>query len=229
MLRQGRKARKGMKNRLVRRLIWVPVIHTEADLGGMSEPVRRLYVAKMGRAKWERHIRAIRTFWSRVEEQIDAWGLAYERLRLYQDGLPYCGREAEIVRTLAEAGSLNCRLLLKLMERGARITGTESPELLLAEYDLARKSLPGERAGKPAPAQAGRPAGKPARRAFPHRRLLDLRDRYIAARIDETLEPGDTGLIFLGMLHSLDGRLPADICVMQARVNMPGHQAAKRE
>ena len=147
-----------MKNSAARQLIWVPVIHTEADLGNMSESVKALYVQKMGRAKWEQHIRALRTFWSRLEEQIEALRLPYERVRLYQDGLPYCGREAEIVRTLAEAGSLNCRLLLKLMERGARITGTESPELLLEEYDLARRTLIAEsqrRAGRGARTCAG--------------------------------------------------------------------------
>jgi hypothetical protein len=204
---------KSMKNQAARQLIWVPVIHTEADLGNMSESVKRLYVQKMGRVKWERHIRALRTFWSGLEEQIEALRLPCERLRLYQDGLPYCGREAEIIRTLAEAGSLNCRLLLKLMERGARITGTESPELLLEEYDLARKTL------------AGESSGKPAGRADPHRRILDLRDRYIAARIDQTLEQGETGLIFLGMLHSLDRRLPAGIRVTQVRVKMPARRA----
>ena len=211
-----------MSNRAARRLIWVPVIHNEADLGDMSESVRRLYVEKMGRAKWERHVHAIRIFWNKLEEQIEAMRLPYERVRLYQDGLPYCGREAKIVKTLAEAGSLNCRLLLKLMERGARIAGTESPELLLAEYDLARKTLPGQSRGGPAS------AGKPALRALPHRRLLDLRDGYIAARIDQTLKPGETGLIFLGMLHSLDRRLPTDIRVAQVRVDMPPPQAGKR-
>jgi hypothetical protein len=205
-----------MQQSAARRLIWVPVIHTEADLGNMSESVKSLYVQKVGRAKWEQHLRAVRTFWSKLEEQVAALRLPYERVRLYQDGLPCCGREAEIVRTLAEAGSLNCRLLMKLMELGARITGTESPELLLEEYDLARNTL------------VGGSCGKPAWRVDPHRRILDLRDRYIATRIDRTLEQGETGLIFLGMLHSLDRRLPAGIRVMQVRVKMPARQPADR-
>jgi len=205
-----------MKDRAARKLIWVPVIHTEADLGNMSESVKELYVQKMGRAKWERHIGDLRTFWSRLEEQIEALRLPYERVRLYQDGLPNCGREAEIVKALAEAGSLNCRLLLKLMERGGRLAGTESPGLLLEEYDLARRTLVGES------------HRKPAGRADPRRRILELRDRYIAARIDQTLEPGETGLIFLGMLHSLDRHLPAGIRVTQVRVKMPARQPLER-
>ena len=206
-----------MQKRSIRELIWVPVIHTEADLGNMSESVKRLYVRKLGHAEWEQHLRALATFWRKLEEQVEELRLPYERVRLYQDGLPYCGREAEIVRTLAEAGSLNCRLLLKLMNRGARITGTESPELLLEEYNLARTAL------------AGGNRRKPAGRADPHQRVLELRDRYIATRIDQTLEPGETGLIFLGMLHSLDHRLAADVRVKQVRVKMPARLPAERE
>ncbi|MGO8705053.1 MAG: hypothetical protein ACLQVA_14675 [Candidatus Brocadiia bacterium] len=206
-----------MHHSAARRLIWVPVVHTEADLGNMSESVKSLYVQKMGRAKWEQHIVAIRTFWSKLEEQVTALRLPYERVRLYQDGLPCCGREAEIVRTLALAGSLNCRLLLKLMDRGAQITGTESPELLLEEYDLARSSLIAET------------SAEPAWRADLRGRILDLRDRYIAARIDRTLQQGETGLIFLGMLHSLDRRLPAGIRVTQLRVKMPARRPTGRE
>ena len=48
-----------------------------------------------------------------------------------------------------------------------------------------------------------------------NRRILDMRDLYIAERIGQTLKQGETGLIFLGMLHSLKGRLPDDIRVTQ--------------
>ena len=103
------------------------------------------------------------------------------------------------------------------MDRGAQITGTESPELLLEEYDLARRSLIAET------------SAEPAWRADLRGRILDLRDRYIAARIDHTLQPGETGLIFLGMLHSLDRRLPAGIRVTQLRVKMPARRPTGRE
>ena len=42
-------------------------------------------------------------------------------------------------------------------------------------------------------------------------RLLGQRDRFIADRIAVTLGDGETGLLFLGALHRLDGLLPADI------------------
>jgi hypothetical protein len=195
-----------MNGHVTRKLIWIPVVHTEADFGKMSELVRHAYVKRMGQVKWERHVKDIREFWIKVQEVIEKLGLAWERVRLYQDGLPNCGREVEIVNTIAKSGSFNHQLLLKLMARGAQIIGTESPELLVEEYELARQLL--------APGASG-PNGKSAECVERSRRILDMRDRYIAERIGQTLKQGETGLIFLGMLHSLKGRLPNDIRVTQ--------------
>jgi hypothetical protein len=44
--------------------------------------------------------------------------------------------------------------------------------------------------------------------------LLKKRDRFIARRINSTLRPGETGILFLGMLHSLAALLDEDIRVI---------------
>jgi hypothetical protein len=145
--------------------------------------------------------------WRGIRARIEKMRLDYPQVRLYQDGLPTCGHEAEIVRDLALAGSQNHRLLVDLMAKGARLTGTESPEFLLEEYNLAREALV---------ASAPREAPEAARRRGERTRtILEKRDQYIAAQITRTLQPGETGLIFLGMLHSLVGRLPPDIEVVR--------------
>ncbi len=111
----------------------------------------------------------------------------------------------EIVRDLANAGSANHLILLDLMAKGARLTGTESPQFLLEEYELARQVLTALHSQQPGSlAQHQKEVSKT---------LLDKRDGYIAERINTTLQPGETGLIFLGMLHSLEGRLAPDIRV----------------
>jgi hypothetical protein len=190
-----------------RRLIWIPIVHTEADLGNMAETVRNLYVRKMGRAKWAKHVADIDRLWRGVRAKIKGMHLDYSKVRLYQDGLPDCGREEQIVRGLARAGSQNHQLLADLMEKGATIMGTESPELLLEEYNLAREALvASDRRESPEAA---------ARRGALSKAILEKRDRYIGARIAETLQPGETGVIFLGMLHSLASRLPPDIEVIR--------------
>ena len=53
------------------------------------------------------------------------------------------------------------------------------------------------------------------------RSLLDRRDQFIADQIARTLEPGESGVIFLGMLHDLADRLPGDIAVTRLDVQAP--------
>jgi hypothetical protein len=120
--------------------------------------------------------------------------LDWSRVRIYQDGLPVCGHEAQIVRELAAAGSLNHQLLLELVERGATLMGTEDPQLLLCEYEAQRRRLGTVNSNEPARTPPGDTAAD----------LLRSRDSFIARRIAETLPEGETGLLFIGAAHRLD-------------------------
>lgn len=181
-----------------RRLLWVPIIHTPEDMGKLRSSVRERHVGRSGNAGWEAHVRALGEFWRAVRRRVEGLDVSPSRIRLYQDALPVCGFEEQIVKELAGKGGANHRLLADLMARGAILTGTESPHLLVEEYELNRRDL------------AGTPADDAPERA---RALLEARDRFIADRIAQTLRPGETGLIFLGGAHSLDGRLPDEIPV----------------
>jgi hypothetical protein len=44
--------------------------------------------------------------------------------------------------------------------------------------------------------------------------ILKRRDRFIANRIDVTLKPGESGILFLGLVHNLEPHLPSDIRVV---------------
>ncbi len=110
-------------------------------MGVLKDMVVRTTLKKQGRAGLARKAAAIDRAWSEIEAAIAALTLAFDRVRLYQDGLPICGREAEIVRELAQTGSRNHQLLLRLMDEGAILMGTESGDLLVQEYQLARRSL----------------------------------------------------------------------------------------
>jgi hypothetical protein len=189
-----------------RTLIYIPIIHTQADMGALSESIQRLKVKRLGRKGWERTVNLVDKLWARIEQAIESLILPYERVRLYQDGLPVCGREVAIVAELAEAGSRNHRLLLRLREKGATIMGTESSELLVEEYQLVKEVFA---SGKPKVATRGEARQKALRDS-----LLKRRDQYIARRINDTLLAGETGLIFLGMLHSVRSWLDKDIRVV---------------
>jgi hypothetical protein len=189
-----------------RTLIYIPIIHTQADMGALSEAIQRLKVKKLGHKGWERNVNLVNKLWAQIESAIESLALPYDRVRLYQDGLPVSGREVEIVKELAKAGSRNHGLLLRLREKGATIMGTEPSELLVEEYQLVKEDFA---SGKPKVATREEPRRKALRDS-----LLKRRDEYIAGRINETLRPGETGLIFLGMLHSVGTRLDKDIRVV---------------
>ena len=188
-----------------RTLIYFPIVHTQADMGALKESVARATLEKAGRAGLARKTAAIDLIWTKIEAAIDALALSFDRVRLYQDGLPVCGREAEIVTELAQAGSRNHQLLLRLMTQGAVLMGTEEGDLLVQEYQLARQSLT---------TRPPRAAGLAASRRALSQALLQRRDQFIARRIHETLKSGETGILFLGMLHSLEGYLHPDVKVI---------------
>ena len=189
----------------VRSLIYIPIIHGQADMGALGTSVQQVKVRKLGRRGWEQNLNLIEVMWREIEQAVDGWTFAYERVRVYQDGLPDCGREIAIVTALAKAGSRNHQLLLRLKEKGATIMGTESSELLVEEYRLVKEVLASRD-----PAQAVRVE---ARQKALGLSLLKRRDQYIADRINRTLCPGETGILFLGMLHAVAHLLPHDIPV----------------
>jgi hypothetical protein len=115
--------------------------------------------------------------------------------------------EEKIVRDLAQQGGANYRILLKLAGRGAKIEGTEDPDLLRKEYQLIMDGL------HVGAGSLGVDAVKDGN-AEVFRDLLDRRDRFIAQRIDKTLQTGETGILFLGALHRAVAMLPDTIQVM---------------
>lgn len=193
-----------------RLLLYFPIIHTAADLGALGGPVQQSKISRLGRQGLRRNTQLIDRFWAGIEAAIERPGVPYERVRVYQDGLAICGREAEIVAELAATGSRNHRLLQSLQQKGATIMGTESPDLLVEEYALATESVAG----------SGR---RGTSRALGDD-LLERRDRFIAGRVNGTLLPGETGMLFLGMLHAVAHLLEKDIRILYP-VRQPLHRS----
>ncbi|MGA1982222.1 MAG: hypothetical protein ABSG84_07095 [Acidobacteriaceae bacterium] len=185
-----------------RKLVYIPIIHTAADMGTLAASVRGKKLSMMGRQGLARNAAAIEKMWDKIELAASRLALNPGTVRVYQDGLPICQHEQEIVSELAESGSRNHRLLLQLQSRGARVMGTESPELLVEEYQLAKASL-----------GSGVTAEDASRQRQLRDTVLEKRDRFIADRINVTLSDGETGILFIGMLHSLSRFLDSDIRV----------------
>jgi len=202
----------------MRKLLVIPIVHTAADLGRLEHRLEQLKQATMPRERVEASRKQVARFWEELRVAIQSWQLDFSKVVVYQDALPFApathvGLEIKIVRELAAVGSANHQLLEWMHEQGASILGTESPELLVAEYSLVRKqlgmvdklSLDQEKLSKPE--TASEISEVEAQLAD----LLNRRDQFIAARIDTTLEQDQTGIILIGLLHSVEKWLPDDI------------------
>jgi hypothetical protein len=190
---------------VARSLIYIPIIHTPSDMGEFKGTVQRLQTRMLGRRGLERNVSFIEKLWTRIDKTVDQLILPYERVRIYQDGLPVCGREAEIVADLARNGSRNHRILTRLCEKGATLMGTESSALLIEEYEMIKGILSsGQDEGSGSAATSQKVLSDS---------ILRRRDTFIARRINETLLANETGILFLGMLHDLAAWLDQDIHV----------------
>ena len=198
----------------MRTLIAIPIIHTEQDMGSLREQARQEYVARYGQEKWDDHLKSIDEIWDGIRQMIAALELPHAGVRLYQDGLPQCNKEVDIVRDVAARGSKNHQILMDLMQIGAHLMGTEDPQLLLQEYQYLQGAL----GGKQNLAEANQQQEQSLR-------LLALRDRFIAARINATLASGEIGLLFLGMAHAVEPLLDADILVRHLLPSLREKQA----
>ena len=184
----------------MRTLIIVPIVHTPEDLGPHLKEIRKRYIARYGPGRWRQRLRLVEELWEGIRERILALQLDFSKVRLYQDGLPECGREREIVEELAREGSRNHQLLLELLQKGAILMGTESPPLLLRERErFLNQGIPQNRS---VDEQNGL-----------YDELIHQRDQHIGERISSTLLDGETGVLFIGALHRAAQEVPSDIAI----------------
>ncbi|MCG7850812.1 MAG: hypothetical protein MIO93_16765 [ANME-2 cluster archaeon] len=188
----------------MRKLFLIKIVHTTADMGSVGQELIKEGMAKLGNEKWIENQRLIENFWNELETEIDALGLDYSMIRIYQDGLPCDGEMGlRIVRKTAEKGSRNYQIIRNLVERGAAIEATESPDLLRKEYEHIKAIISAE---------------TPDEKTVVTRRyeqvkdeLIQERDAYIANAIDATLGTNETGLLFIGVAHNVMPLLAKDI------------------
>ena len=202
----------------MRKLLVLPIVHNAADLGRLEHRLEQIKCARMPRERIEASRKQVARFWEELRVAIESWQLNFSKLVVYQDALPlapatHVGLEIKIVKELAAVGSANHQLLEWLHEHGASILGTESPELLVAEYSLVRKQL--GMAENPSSDQETprnlETTAEAAEIAVQLADLLNRRDQFIAARIDTTLKQDQTGILLIGMLHRVEKWLPDDI------------------
>ena len=111
----------------MRALIYFPILHNEQDLGSLSQVVGERRTEK----QQQQYIEAVSDFWTLIRRVILEYELDYKKVKVFQDGLPVCGKELDIITEVAQSGSENHKILLELHQKGAQVQGTESPNCWL--------------------------------------------------------------------------------------------------
>ncbi|MBI5242781.1 MAG: hypothetical protein HY922_03730 [Elusimicrobia bacterium] len=192
----------------MRTLIYVPVIHSSADLGSLAMDVTKRGRADFGPEFWAEHERTILAFWDALAEyfgSIDVSGF-----KIYQDGMIAEGEVAQkIVEDGVKSGSMNYQLVAALLKRGASLIRTEDLSLVKEERDRLLKITRAKTIFTKLLAFMMYKVRKT--------KLLDKRDEVIAKRIWGTLSEGQTGILFVGAYHNIKPRLPKDIRIIDVK------------
>lgn len=192
----------------MRKLLYVPIIHMEPDLGSLAPDIDKISGARYGQKRWEEHKKVILHFWHSISDFFDS--LDITNLKIYQDGLMANGvLGLKIIQEGAKKGSKNHQIVLKLVEKGAEIRQTEEINLLKEEYEYIVKLSQSKSF-----LERGLTYLQYKMRKG---RLLDERDKFIAKTINQTLQEGETAVLFLGAYHNVLPRLSEDIVVKEVK------------
>lgn len=192
----------------MRTLLYVPIIHTSADLGSLAEDVERRGLEKFGENIWRDHLRTIDGLWDALFLYFDSINVS--GAKIFQDGMIADGDVGlNIIQEGEKAGSKNHQLVSKLLHRGALLMKTEDFNLVKKERDRLLKMI---RAKTTAEKIFGLFLYKLTKKT-----LLKQRDEYIAQRIDRTLQEGETGILFIGAYHHVKLRLLRDIKIKEIK------------
>ena len=192
----------------MRTLIYVPVIHSSADLGSMAKDISKRGIRDLGEEIWTKHRKTVDGFWDTISDYFDS--IDVDGMKIYQDGMvaeDEVGKK--IVEDTAKAGSKNYQLILKLLDRGAVLVKTEDFKLVKKEYDRLLAITQAKSITKKIIAFIKYKLVKTV--------LLNRRDTFIAKRIDQTLKADEKAILFIGAFHNIKKRLPKDIQVREIK------------
>ncbi|MFH1630591.1 MAG: hypothetical protein ABIE47_17965 [Pseudomonadota bacterium] len=192
----------------MKKLLYVPVIHVDTDMGSIAPTIDKRSGEICGRDRWDKHKQIVATFWDQIEEYFKK--LNAGNLKIYQDGLMAAGDLGQtIIKEGAGKGSRNYLIVLDLIKRGAEIRKTEDIALLKEEYDRILKLAQSKSLWERTTAYIGY--------RFHKDRLMEKRDRFIADTINQTLKVGETGALFIGAYHDVLSLLAGDIAVEEVK------------
>lgn len=192
----------------MRELVYVPVIHLEADLGNIATVINKRSIEVCGERRWKKHKQTVALFWDSISNFFSS--IEATNIKIYQDGLMASGKLGrKIVEEGARRGSKNYELVLDLVKRGGEIRKTEDVDLLRQEYEETIKLAQTKSVFEKSLAYIGYKLHKS--------QLMKKRDEFIAKNINETLRERETGVLFIGAYHDVIPLLSKDIIVKKVK------------
>jgi len=195
-------------------LIYVPILHTQKEAGEILVSLRGSESEKPLNSMVQQE-KPTKEMWEGIYEKLKESNIHYPSVRIYQEALPVCGKESEIVAKLAEKGSRNHQLILELMRKGARLEGTEDPDLLIKEYDYLTKLV--------STVSVSIQNYRQALKEYQDKsmKLMKKRDLFITKRIKDSLKNGEMPLVFMGVRHQLEKLLQQDFVINYIIYRLP--------
>jgi len=163
---------------------------------------------EFGETLWKRHQETVLGFWDAIAGYFDS--IEASGIKIFQDGMLADGETGiAIVREVVKTGSRNYQIISRLIEKGAILAKTEDIDLVRKERDWILKITQAKsRAQKLDAAMKFKLAKKS---------LLDKRDKFIAKQINDTLQEGERGILFIGAFHNVRKWLQKDIVVEEIK------------
>lgn len=177
-------------------------------MGTFKERIDEITEKQFGKVELQRHKENIEQLWEELDKALEKRikGMDIGRVKIYQDAQVVDGIVGiKIVEEIAERGSRNHQIILKLINKGAVLMKTESFEALKEEYFLIKAMITAKTSAEE----------ECAAMEYEKRKedILRKRDRYIARNIDKTLKEGEMGILFIGASHNVENELPSTIDV----------------
>ena len=194
----------------MRTLIYVPIIHSSADMGSLGKELMLKSVSMLGENKWQKHIDTVNGYWCVIESYFENIELCTKGTKIYQDGMFVDGEPAiKIINEGIKSGSKNSEIVSKLIGNGAILIKTEDFKMVKDEYDWLQSILKSKNNFQRLFLLLRYKILKPI--------FLLRRDKFIAGKIAKTLGRNETGILFIGAFHKIVKKLPKDIAVVQIK------------
>lgn len=190
----------------MRKLIYVPILHSSADMGSVAPGIEARGSGMIGLEGWEKHKQIISKFWDSITEYFKS--LKVKDFQIYQDGLLADGDLGmRVVSNAATKGSKNYQIIKDLVSKGAKIMKTEDMKMLMKEVNLI-KGMTNSNSNLKKLASA-------LWYKMIKNKLLRERDRFIAGVINKTLVK--EGIVFIGAYHNIIPLLDKDIRIEEVK------------